>query len=438
MRQVFISYSSRDEARANEIVDALEAKGIECWIAPRDIRVGSNYTRDIPKAIRECRYFLVLLSPDALNSRWVQRETTHAISSEKSIIPLIIEDAARPAAWEFLLHNVQAVNYAEDPEGALQQIVSRIKGAEPQAPALKAAPAAEKPTVRHVFISHSTTDDAVATKIVAHLEKQNIVCWMAPRDTRSHTTFPAQITQAVRECPIFLLLVSKLSMDSSHVEREISLAIDKKISPGYKYIIPLMLEDCELTDEFCYYLANLHYYAYHKDPENILDKVTEQILQFIRKEEASVDTYLKDAQERYTAGLYKEAVQYYHKAARLGNADAQAMLGYCYHTGKHGTRSLEEAIKWYTMAANQGNANAQANLALCYAYENSIPRDWEKAVSLFRKAAEQGHAGAQRHLGTCYENGTGVAKNLSTARKWYQMAADQGDADAIKKLEALQ
>ncbi|MDR0948902.1 MAG: toll/interleukin-1 receptor domain-containing protein, partial [Lachnospiraceae bacterium] len=40
---VFISHSSVDKSIANAICHTLEANGMRCWIAPRDIPAGTNY-----------------------------------------------------------------------------------------------------------------------------------------------------------------------------------------------------------------------------------------------------------------------------------------------------------------------------------------------------------------------------------------------------------
>ena len=44
---------------------------------------------------------------------------------------------------------------------------------------------------------------------------------------------------------------------------------------------------------------------------------------------------------------YKEAVQWYRKAAEQGNVHAQNSLGGMYHEGKGVTKDDSEAIKWY-------------------------------------------------------------------------------------------
>ena len=60
MSEVFISYKSNDPALgnndatvANELCQQLEAAGISCWIAPRNIQPGVRYGRAIMEAIND-------------------------------------------------------------------------------------------------------------------------------------------------------------------------------------------------------------------------------------------------------------------------------------------------------------------------------------------------------------------------------------------------
>lgn len=436
MQKVFVSYSSEDSTHANQIVSTLESKGIPCWIAPRDIPAGSSYTTSISQAIDECSFFLLILSPQSLDSLWVRKELARAVNLSKQILPLMLEDFQLNGEMRFYLGNIQAWRYCFDPKGTLDAMIAFIRSSAPLSLDPETISDDDLPELRHVFISHSTVDEEEALIIANHLQKQKVLSWMAPRDTRSHTSYPAQITQAIRECPIFLLLISKASMKSSHVEREIALAIDKRVYAGNKYIIPLMLEDCTLSDDFMYYLANQHYYPYHSQTEEVLAKVTEQILQFIRNDKGSALTYLQTADRYNEASNYQEAVKWYHRAAALGNSQAQSMMGYYYHTGKLGEKKPLEAIKWYEKAVEQDHSGAMEFLGYCYAYELK-PNDWPKAFTLFNRAAERNNAGAQRHLAMCYEEGKGVDKDLDEAKQWYEKAAANGDAEAAKKLKTF-
>ena len=58
---VFISHSSKDKIVADSIVAALEAAHIRCWIAPRDIKPGTDWgeesLRRSAKARFSCSFF---------------------------------------------------------------------------------------------------------------------------------------------------------------------------------------------------------------------------------------------------------------------------------------------------------------------------------------------------------------------------------------------
>ena len=128
MKQVFISHSSKDASQVNEIVETLERQGIECWIAPRDIRVGSNYTKDIPSAIQECPFFLLVLSRQSQKSQWFNKELTHAINQNKRIFPLIIEEFTLDEGISFQLVNIQTCSYYQEKETSMGKLMDNIRG----------------------------------------------------------------------------------------------------------------------------------------------------------------------------------------------------------------------------------------------------------------------------------------------------------------------
>ena len=50
----FISYSSKDEAFVANLTEILKSCQISYWKAPEMLPAGTNYAREIPKAIQEC------------------------------------------------------------------------------------------------------------------------------------------------------------------------------------------------------------------------------------------------------------------------------------------------------------------------------------------------------------------------------------------------
>ena len=132
-----------------------------------------------------------------------------------------------------------------------------------------------------------------------------------------------------------------------------------------------------------------------------------------------------------------EAVEWFRKAAKHNNTQAQNLLGTCYYNGEGVAKDDVEAVKWYRKAAEQNDAAAQYNLGCCYAKGQGVAKDDVEAVKWFRKAAEQNDARAQRGLGVCYYKGQGVAKDEVEAVKWYRKAAEQNDASAQYNLGVL-
>ena len=163
---------------------------------------------------------------------------------------------------------------------------------------------------------------------------------------------------------------------------------------------------------------------------------------------------------------YKEAFEWFTKAAEQGHVDAQNSLGLMCKEGLATLQNDYEAFDWFTKAAEQGHADAQNNLGLIYRdgketpevvymilhdYEltETIPSDhdyeelfrdfgldspetfdyldvakalsekkgidYNKAIDWFNKAAEQGHSDAQYELAIMYKKGEGVDQNHTKA-----------------------
>ena len=60
----FISHSSKDMTNAMSLVERLESRGVNCWVAPRDIDAGANYSDEIVEGIRTSASLIVLISKD--------------------------------------------------------------------------------------------------------------------------------------------------------------------------------------------------------------------------------------------------------------------------------------------------------------------------------------------------------------------------------------
>lgn len=111
---------------------------------------------------------------------------------------------------------------------------------------------------KQVFISYKSEEFDEALWVKNTLEAQGITCWMAPMCITGGASYAAEIPAAINNCTVFVLILSEKVQQSKWVPRE----LDQAINAG-KTIMPFMLEDCELKDEFKFYLSNIQrYYAY--------------------------------------------------------------------------------------------------------------------------------------------------------------------------------
>lgn len=100
---LFISYATDNKNIADYIVDRIERREKCCFIAPRDVKTGSEYASEIISAISNSSAVLLVFSRKSNQSHYVLREINSAVSRNKPIIPLRIEDFLPSEAMEFYL-----------------------------------------------------------------------------------------------------------------------------------------------------------------------------------------------------------------------------------------------------------------------------------------------------------------------------------------------
>ena len=106
---LFISHSSADAETAQTLVTDFENRNITCWLAPRDIPMGSSYHEEIVAAIENSRAVLLLFSGAANKSEHVLREVELAAQGKKPIYPLRIDVSEPAGGLKYMLANKQWV-----------------------------------------------------------------------------------------------------------------------------------------------------------------------------------------------------------------------------------------------------------------------------------------------------------------------------------------
>lgn len=109
MQKIFISYSRKDIDFVRKLAGDLESAGYDVWWDITDLRGGDDWVNTIPLAISSSQYVIVVLTPNSIESEWVRKEYTQALSLRKKIIPIMLV----PCSVPFALNTINFVNFAE-------------------------------------------------------------------------------------------------------------------------------------------------------------------------------------------------------------------------------------------------------------------------------------------------------------------------------------
>jgi hypothetical protein len=125
---VFISYSTKDKAIADAVCGTLEARGIRCWIAPRDIQPSCNWAAAVMDGIAESQVTVLIWSANASESTDVMREVHHAFRKGVAVIPFRVEAVAFKKELEFFLETVHWLDALTPPlEAHLERLAATLK-----------------------------------------------------------------------------------------------------------------------------------------------------------------------------------------------------------------------------------------------------------------------------------------------------------------------
>ena len=115
----FISYSAKDEAFAKRLHADLQDKGVRCWFAPEDLKIGDKIRERIDESIRVYDKLLLILSEHSMASQWVEGEVETALRKERDpkgkhktvLFPICLDDAVMKVegGWPALIRNTRHI-----------------------------------------------------------------------------------------------------------------------------------------------------------------------------------------------------------------------------------------------------------------------------------------------------------------------------------------
>jgi TPR repeat protein len=142
----------------------------------------------------------------------------------------------------------------------------------------------------------------------------------------------------------------------------------------------------------------------------------------------------------YLRGLHvpissTSAVASFKKATELQYPESYLQLAHCYYNGIGLPKDVAQAFLWYKRAAIEQIPEAMNCVAILYESGLGVVRSYDEALYWYKKASEESHAEATFNVGLLYERARGVARNMDLAFKFYTTAAEQGSVSAKVRLE---
>ena len=391
---IFLSYR-RDGGIKDAMLlhQALEERGYRVYIDLRGMTSGL-FDVQLYQHIDECRDFIVVLSPHALDrcdsqEDWVRREVERAHAGGKNIIPVMLNGFSFPdripSSLEFLRHT-------------------------------------------HGVVPSFEYYDAFIDKLVQYLKSEPV------RET------PAEISsesEPVQTKPTFLpkwliLLVFLLLLLAAGIRGILSASSPPSPPPPAEtQAAGTATPESETAKDPVVLDAQGDWYYNNGEYEKALEAHL-QAAEVGSKQFYNRIGYMYDLGQGTEVDSDK-AEHYYLLAAEQGDVYAQYNLGTMYAQNPL-KADPDKAESWYLLAAGQGHAGAQNNLGFMYLDTANGKADFDQAEHYFLLSAEQGNSVAQYNLGYIYQNDQYGKKDIRKAIDWYTKAAEQGHVGAMEAL----
>ena len=126
----------------------------------------------------------------------------------------------------------------------------------------------------------------------------------------------------------------------------------------------------------------------------------------------------------YDQGNYADALQKWSLASKVGNREADFLLGFLYDGV---LQNDEQALVFFTKAALSGHIQAQVNVGLKHEKGEGTNVNKEKAIYWYSQAAFNQDDNAQFRLASLLQKESGKAKE---SHFWFEKSAELGNPEA--------
>ncbi|HEX6819936.1 MAG TPA: toll/interleukin-1 receptor domain-containing protein, partial [Ktedonobacterales bacterium] len=121
--RIFLSHSTQDNEWCRPLVETLKTNGFDVWYDEQGLTGGAAWVETLQREVQARDVFIVVLTPDAWTSPWVQEEVQLAIATRRMILPLLRKTTQLGG---FLVTRQWIDATALDPVVAAQRIIGAL------------------------------------------------------------------------------------------------------------------------------------------------------------------------------------------------------------------------------------------------------------------------------------------------------------------------
>ncbi|MHA2287308.1 MAG: toll/interleukin-1 receptor domain-containing protein, partial [Promethearchaeota archaeon] len=105
---VFVSYAHADKLEVYPIIDYLNKRDTKIWY-DEGIPISENWKRTIAINLERAKTFLVFITPQIINSKYVKKEISYALKKQKPFFAVYLKDTKLPTELDFEMADIQAM-----------------------------------------------------------------------------------------------------------------------------------------------------------------------------------------------------------------------------------------------------------------------------------------------------------------------------------------
>ena len=113
-QEAFLSHSSADHEFVTNLSQTLQKHGVPFWYSKTNILGAQQWHDEIGAALNRCDWFVLILSPNSVNSMWVKRELLFALQQNRfadRIVPVLHQDCDF-STLSWVLSSFQIVDFS--------------------------------------------------------------------------------------------------------------------------------------------------------------------------------------------------------------------------------------------------------------------------------------------------------------------------------------